>query len=61
VCALHEHEHTRLEALNKFVKYKFYEIKEPRGGNIFPEGESPLCAEVTLGSISKWSRQLSGG
>jgi hypothetical protein len=23
VCAQHEHEHTLLKALNKFVKYKF--------------------------------------
>ena len=27
VCAQHEHEHTLLKALNKFVKYKFYREK----------------------------------
>ena len=44
VCALHEHEHTRQEALNKFEKYKFCGIKGVIDGNIYPEGESPLQA-----------------
>ena len=44
MCALHEHEHTHQEALNKSVKYKFCGIKGVVDGNFYPEGESPLQA-----------------
>ncbi len=49
VCALHEHEHIRLEALYKFEKYKFFRTKELIDGNIYPE-DTNLC----LFGIKKW-------
>jgi hypothetical protein len=47
VCAQHEHVRTCLKALNKFVKYKFFTAINISVHEIFPEGESPLCAGVT--------------
>jgi hypothetical protein len=44
LCALHECEHTRQEALIKSVKYKFCGDKGQQAGIFYPEGENPLQA-----------------
>ena len=44
VCALHEHEHTQLQALIKFEKYKFNFGYEQVDWASYLEGASPLQA-----------------
>ena len=61
VCAQHEHVRTCLKALNKFVKYKFFIAINRCEHEIIPEGESPLRAEVTLRTVSKWQAGLPWG
>jgi hypothetical protein len=43
-----------LKASEKVQKYKFNLHYQAFGRCIFPEGESPLRAGVTLRTVSKW-------
>jgi len=59
VCAQHEHVRTYLKALKKNENTNFSDELVISAHEIIPEGVSPLCAKVTLGSISKWQAGLS--
>ena len=54
MCALHEHERTLTVSSIKSLNMQIYfDFKEKAVSVFFPEGESPLYAGVTPGSISK--------
>jgi hypothetical protein len=46
VCALHEHEHTRLKALNKFGKYKLIFGKRQIDGSLLSIGCKSLIGKL---------------